>query len=118
MESSGLHGSEGHRGDRRELSRRDGVPIFQGEIWPRKLVADDDSQVRDEAKDAELLLLPYDYLISPQIRDTLQEVSLKNSVLIFDEGHNIESPGMEAPCLCHTSERKEEFLVRREDLAL
>ena len=44
---------------------------------------------REEAREAELLMIPYDYLISPQTRGSLQ-VSLKNSILIFDEGHNIE----------------------------
>lgn len=46
-------------------------------------------KVREDAKDAELLLLPYDYLIGQGTRESLQ-VSLKNSILIFDEGHNIE----------------------------
>jgi len=46
-------------------------------------------KVREDAKEADLLLLPYDYLISAQSRDSMQ-VSLKNSILIFDEGHNIE----------------------------
>jgi len=44
---------------------------------------------REDAKEAELLLLPYDYLINPQTRESLQ-ISLKNNILIFDEGHNIE----------------------------
>lgn len=44
---------------------------------------------REDAKDADLLLIPYDYLINPQTRESLQ-VSLQNSILIFDEGHNIE----------------------------
>jgi len=46
-------------------------------------------KVREDAKEADLLMLPYDYLISPQTRESLQ-VSLKHSILIFDEGHNIE----------------------------
>merc|ERR1719210_2284020 len=44
---------------------------------------------REEAKEAELLLIPYDYLINPQTRESLQ-VPLRNGILIFDEGHNIE----------------------------
>lgn len=44
---------------------------------------------REDAKDVDLLFIPYDYLINPSTRDSLQ-VKLKNSILIFDEGHNIE----------------------------
>mmetsp|Transcript_45641 Transcript_45641/g.72193 ORF Transcript_45641/g.72193 Transcript_45641/m.72193 type:complete len:1015 (-) Transcript_45641:273-3317(-) len=46
-------------------------------------------KTREDAKDVELLFIPYDYLINPMTRDSLQ-VTLKNSILIFDEGHNIE----------------------------
>ncbi|CAE8620598.1 unnamed protein product [Polarella glacialis] len=46
-------------------------------------------KVREDAKEAELLLIAYDYLIGSQTRESLQ-ISLKNSILIFDEGHNIE----------------------------
>jgi len=53
---------------------------------------------REEAKDAELLFIPYDYIISKETRESLQ-VSLKNSILIFDEGHNIERSCEEAASL-------------------
>mmetsp|Transcript_9477 Transcript_9477/g.21020 ORF Transcript_9477/g.21020 Transcript_9477/m.21020 type:complete len:1041 (-) Transcript_9477:86-3208(-) len=46
-------------------------------------------KTREDAKEAELLLIPYDYLINPLTRESLS-VSIKGSVLIFDEGHNIE----------------------------
>lgn len=46
-------------------------------------------KVREDAKEADLLLLPYDYLIGTQTRESIQ-VSLRNSIVIFDEGHNIE----------------------------
>jgi len=46
-------------------------------------------KTREDAKEVELLFIPYDYLINPMTRDSLQ-VTLKNSILIFDEGHNIE----------------------------
>jgi regulator of telomere elongation helicase 1 len=46
-------------------------------------------KTRDDAKDVELLFIPYDYLINPATRESLQ-VTLKNSIVIFDEGHNIE----------------------------
>eukprot|EP00928_Gymnodinium_smaydae_P005278 TRINITY_DN11806_c0_g4_i1.p1 TRINITY_DN11806_c0_g4~~TRINITY_DN11806_c0_g4_i1.p1 ORF type:complete len:1009 (-),score=132.31 TRINITY_DN11806_c0_g4_i1:117-3143(-) len=44
---------------------------------------------REDAKDAEILLIPYDYLINPVTRASLS-MPLKGNVLIFDEAHNIE----------------------------
>jgi len=44
---------------------------------------------REDAKEAELLLIPYDYLINPTTRESMG-VSLKDAILVFDEGHNIE----------------------------
>mmetsp|Transcript_10844 Transcript_10844/g.24855 ORF Transcript_10844/g.24855 Transcript_10844/m.24855 type:complete len:1037 (+) Transcript_10844:52-3162(+) len=46
-------------------------------------------KTREDAKDCDLMLIPYDYVINPATRESLQ-VGLKGSVLIFDEGHNIE----------------------------
>ena len=45
-------------------------------------------KARDDLQQAELLLLPYDYIISRQTRESMK-VSLEDCVLIFDEGHNI-----------------------------
>lgn len=53
---------------------------------------------REEAKEAELLFIPYDYIIGKEARESIQ-VSLRNSVLIFDEGHNIERSCEEAASL-------------------
>jgi len=53
---------------------------------------------REEAKEAELLFIPYDYIIGKEARESVQ-VSLRNSILIFDEGHNIERSCEEAASL-------------------
>jgi regulator of telomere elongation helicase 1 len=45
---------------------------------------------REWAQDAELVLVPYNYLIDKRTRDSLN-LSLENSIIIFDEAHNIES---------------------------
>ena len=44
----------------------------------------------DLRNDSELLLLPYNYLLDRNIRHRLN-IQLENSVVIFDEAHNIES---------------------------
>ena len=44
---------------------------------------------RDRMTDADMVLLPYNYLIDPSIRNRLG-LSFDNSLLIFDEAHNLE----------------------------
>ncbi len=39
---------------------------------------------------AQLILLPYNYLVDPAVRQSL-DINWANAVIIFDEGHNIES---------------------------
>ena len=41
------------------------------------------------AGEADLVFCPYNYLIDPVIRKSM-EVDISNCVLIFDEAHNIE----------------------------
>ena len=43
----------------------------------------------DNCKDAEIIFMPYNYLIDAAIRPS--SVNLSNSIVIFDEAHNIES---------------------------
>ena len=46
-------------------------------------------------KQAEVIFLPYNYLIEPKQRKSLG-IDLKNAVIIFDEGHNMETSCTEA----------------------
>jgi len=41
------------------------------------------------ANDAELLFCPYNYVLDPNIRKSL-EINIKNSVVVLDEAHNVE----------------------------
>ena len=50
---------------------------------------------REVLPEAELVLLPYNYLIDGSIRDKLQ-LNLQGSVVIFDEAHNLEQVCVEA----------------------
>ncbi|RMZ55626.1 hypothetical protein APUTEX25_000209 [Auxenochlorella protothecoides] len=45
---------------------------------------------KEYATTADILFVPYNYLIDPQRRKSLN-ISWKNAVLIFDEAHNVES---------------------------
>lgn len=63
-------------------------------------------KTREDAKSAELMLIPYDYLINPQTRESLN-LGLNGNILIFDEGHNIE----------RTCEEIASFELRCEDIA-
>ena len=50
-------------------------------IWPYYLQ-------KQRAKHSDLILMPYNYLIDERIRSNL-DIKFENSVLIFDEAHNI-----------------------------
>jgi regulator of telomere elongation helicase 1 len=41
-------------------------------------------------QDADIIFLPYNYIIDPVARKS-QNIDLNNAIVIFDEGHNIES---------------------------
>ncbi|VDP14734.1 unnamed protein product [Heligmosomoides polygyrus] len=45
---------------------------------------------RQMQETAELILLPYNYIIDPQLRK-LHKLDLSGSIVIFDEAHNLES---------------------------
>ena len=45
---------------------------------------------RELLSESELVLMPYQYLVDPPIRDALQ-LNLQQAVVIFDEAHNLES---------------------------
>ena len=46
--------------------------------------------LRDNSTNADIVLLPYNYLVDASIRATLK-IAWENSVVIFDEAHNLES---------------------------
>ncbi|KNC52066.1 tumor necrosis factor receptor superfamily member 6B [Thecamonas trahens ATCC 50062] len=50
---------------------------------------------REMQAEADLVLMPYNYLISPLIRASLK-VDLSGAVVIFDEGHNLEASAGDA----------------------
>jgi len=45
--------------------------------------------VRDAIESSELLLLPYNYLLDPKIRTMYKDIEFQNSIIIFDEAHNV-----------------------------
>lgn len=53
-------------------------------------------------KDAEIVFMPYNYLLDPNIRHTNQ-VDLKGSIIILDEAHNVEKMCEDSACTYITS---------------
>jgi len=47
-----------------------------------------------EHKSADILLMPYNYLLSPVIREKMS-LSLKDKIIIVDEAHNISQAAEE-----------------------
>lgn len=45
---------------------------------------------REMARTADLVFMPYNYLIDSKNRSGLNMLRLENSILIFDEAHNVE----------------------------
>ena len=43
----------------------------------------------DLVADAHIILLPYQYLIDERTRES-QKINISNSIILFDEGHNVE----------------------------
>lgn len=48
-------------------------------------------------KKAEIIFLPYSYLLDPKIRD-ICSIDLKNAIVIFDEAHNVEKACEDNAC--------------------
>lgn len=44
--------------------------------------------VREDLNRAEVMFLPYNYLVDPMTRKS-QKIDLENAIVIFDEGHNL-----------------------------
>ena len=51
--------------------------------------------VRELKTAAQLVICPYNYLVEPNIRSSM-EISLKNQIVILDEAHNIEDSARDA----------------------
>ena len=62
--------------------------------------------LKDRANSADIIFMPYNYLVDPEIRFLLK-FDLNNAVIIFDEAHNVPS----------AQEDVSSFLVR-EDMLL
>ena len=45
--------------------------------------------VRELRNSAQLIICPYNYLVDPKIRKSM-EISLKKQIVVLDEAHNIE----------------------------
>ena len=50
---------------------------------------------RDSLVEADLVLMPYNYLFDPSFRKSVQ-ISWEGAVLLLDEAHNVESVAAEA----------------------
>lgn len=49
---------------------------------------------REHAQEADLIILPYSYILDPRLREDIfptgTPMSLENKIIIFDEAHNLE----------------------------
>ena len=45
---------------------------------------------RELAANAELVFMPYNYLVDTKTRTSIKQLSWEGSILIFDEAHNLE----------------------------
>ncbi|KAJ1870564.1 hypothetical protein LPJ55_004561 [Coemansia sp. RSA 990] len=92
-----------HTNFRRILSHKTIVRGGELEIWDledlvklgRKTNACPYYASREMAINAELIFCPYNYILDPTVRDAAG-IELANSVVIFDEAHNIENAARDA----------------------
>ena len=85
----------------------DGIPPVQDIEDIKRLVGFQDKVcpyffTREVSGNADLVLLPYNYLLDTSIRATLK-VNWQNSVIIFDEAHNLERVASDAASFSLTS---------------
>lgn len=53
-------------------------------------------------KEAEIIFLPYNYLLDPKIRD-ICKIDLKNAIVILDEAHNVDKACEQNACTSITT---------------
>ena len=66
---------------------------------------------REMARTADLVFMPYNYLIDSKNRAGLNMLRLENSILIFDEAHNVEVSSKSSMKVIH-------FLASTQSLAV
>uniref|UniRef100_A0A915AHT6 Regulator of telomere elongation helicase 1 homolog n=1 Tax=Parascaris univalens TaxID=6257 RepID=A0A915AHT6_PARUN len=59
-------------------------------------------RMRSLVDEADLLLMPYNYVVDPRLR-RMHDVALKGNIIIFDEAHNLEAICEEAISVSFTS---------------
>ncbi|XP_067864601.1 Fanconi anemia group J protein isoform X2 [Heptranchias perlo] len=67
---------------------------------------------RELMKDADIIFCPYNYLMDPQIRESMK-INLKDQIVIVDEAHNIEDCARESSSYSVT---ENQLLFAREEL--
>ncbi|KAJ8280941.1 hypothetical protein GJAV_G00061310 [Gymnothorax javanicus] len=67
---------------------------------------------RELMKDAHIIFCPYNYLLDPLIRESM-EINLKGQVVVLDEAHNIEDCARE--CASYTLDQAQ-LLAARDDI--
>ncbi|XP_071944930.1 Fanconi anemia group J protein homolog [Antedon mediterranea] len=71
--------------------------------------------VRGLKDEANVVFCPYNYLIDPKIRKSM-DIVLKDQIVILDEAHNIEDSSREAASLSVTTEQFEESIAELDKL--
>lgn len=67
--------------------------------------------LRELMRDSSIVFCPYNYLLDPSIRKVM-DINLKNSIIIFDEAHNIEDICRDSASFTITSRQIDEILER------
>ncbi|XP_072326032.1 Fanconi anemia group J protein [Scyliorhinus torazame] len=67
---------------------------------------------RELMQEADIIFCPYNYLMDPQIRESMK-INLKDQIVIFDEAHNIEDCARESSSFSVT---ENQLLFAREEL--
>ncbi|KAK7481564.1 hypothetical protein BaRGS_00027213, partial [Batillaria attramentaria] len=64
---------------------------------------------------SDLIICPYNYLVDPLIRDSM-EINLKDQIVLLDEAHNIEDAAREAASQSFTQEQIQRALQNMDEL--